>query len=152
MPELAGQLREILGLEREWRVIIVGAGKVGTALAQYGGFSERGFHIVAVYDQDPAKIGTPWEGLTVRDVAEMPGDTAQERPDIAVLTVPADAAQGVVDRLVAAGVPAILNFAPAPIHVPADVALKNVNMALELEGLAYALTNRDVTDGAGSHR
>jgi redox-sensing transcriptional repressor len=151
VPELAGQLREILGLEREWRVIIVGAGKVGTALAQYGGFSQRGFHIVAVYDKDPAKIGTPWEGLTVRDVAEMSADSARETPDIAVLTVPAGAAQGVVDRLVAAGVPAILNFAPAPINVPPEVALKNVNMALELEGLAYALTNRDANDGAG-HR
>jgi redox-sensing transcriptional repressor len=143
VPALAGRLREILGLEREWRVIIVGAGKVGTALAQYGGFRQRGFQIIAVYDKDPRKIGSTWEGLTVRDIAELRADATREPPDIAVVTVPADSAQGVVDQLVEAGVPAILNFAPAPLHVPPSVALKNVNMALELEGLSYALASRD---------
>ena len=141
--ELAEQLREILGLGREWRVVIIGAGNIGTALAQYGGFRQRGFRVIAVYDRDPRKVGTPWDGFEVRDVARLAEDAARERPDIAVLTVPADVAQAAVDEVVAAGIKGILNFAPAPLHAPPDVALKTVNMALELEGLSYALTNRD---------
>ena len=143
VAELAGRLREILGLGREWRVIIVGAGNIGTALAQYGGFRQRGFRVIAVYDRDPRKIGTRWGDLVVRDVAHLTEDARADQPDIAVLTVPAEGAQAAVDLAVEAGIRAILNFAPAPIHAPHDVALKTVNMALELEGLSFALTNRD---------
>jgi len=143
VPELTESLREILGLGREWQVIIVGAGKIGTALAQYRGFRQRGFRITAVYDRDPNKIGTKWDSLTVRDMANIERDIAKEHPDIAVLTTPADEAQSVVDTLVAAGMRALLNFAPIQLQVPADVTLKNVNMAMELEGLSFALTNRD---------
>jgi redox-sensing transcriptional repressor len=143
VPELTESLREILGLRRDWQVIIVGAGKIGTALAQYRGFRQRGFRVTAVYDRDPKKIGTQWDTLTVRDMAEIERDIAKEHPDIAVLTTPAEEAQVVVDRLVSAGMRALLNFAPIQLHVPADVTLKNVNMAMELEGLSFALTNRD---------
>lgn len=143
VPELTESLREILGLRRDWQVIIVGAGKIGTALAQYKGFRQRGFRVTAVYDQDPKKIGTKWESLTVRDMAHIERDIAKEHPDIAVLTTPAEEAQSVVDRLVGAGVRALLNFAPIQLQVPPEVTLKNVNMAMELEGLSFALTNRD---------
>lgn len=143
VPELAASIREILGLGREWRVIIVGAGKIGTALAQYEGFRQRGFVVAALYDSDPAKIGVAREGVVVRDLARLERDVASERPDIAVIAVPAEAAQAIVDRLVAAGIQAILNFAPAQLHVPTSVSLRHVNMALELEGLAFALTLRD---------
>ena len=143
VPELTESLREILGLRKDWQVIIVGAGKIGTALAQYRGFRQRGFRVVAVYDRDPKKIGTRWDSLTVRDMAQIERDIQTERPDIAVLTTPADEAQNVVDRLVAAGIHALLNFAPVQLHVPPDVTLKNVNMAMELEGLSFALTNRE---------
>jgi redox-sensing transcriptional repressor len=143
VPELAARLREILGLGKEWRVIIVGAGKIGAALAQYRGFRQRGFDVVAVYDNSPEKIGKTWDGLVVRDIAGLEKDALRERPDIAVLAVPGEMAQRVVDRLVKAGVRAILNFAPAQLVVPAEISLKNVNMAMELEGLSYALTNRD---------
>lgn len=143
VPELTESLREILGLRREWQVIIVGAGKIGTALAQYRGFRQRGFRVVAVYDRDPQKIGTQWDALTVRDMANIERDIATEQPDIAVLATPAEEAQSVVDRLVRAGMRAMLNFAPVQIQVPADVTLKTVNMAMELEGLSFALTNRD---------
>lgn len=143
VPELAQHLREILGLEREWRIIIIGAGNIGTALAQYRGFRQRGFTVVAVYDRDPRKIGTQWDGVLVRDIAQLAEDVAASPPEIAVITVPADDAQPVVDLLVRVGVRGILNFAPAPLAVPSHVALKHVNMALELEGLSYALTNRD---------
>jgi redox-sensing transcriptional repressor len=143
VPELTDSLREILGLRRDWNVIIVGAGKIGTALAQYRGFRQRGFRVVAVYDRDPNKIGTKWDSLTVRDMATIEKDIAAEHPDIAVLTTPAEEAQAVVDRLVRAGVRALLNFAPLQLQVPADVTLRNVNMAMELEGLSFALTNRE---------
>lgn len=143
VPELASQLREILGLGREWRVIIVGAGKIGAALAQYRGFRQRGFTILAAYDVNPDKIGRRLEGIPIRDMADLERDIARERPDIAVLTVPGEEAQAVVDRAVGAGIKAILNFAPTQLHAPTDVAIKTVNMAMELEGLSFALTNRD---------
>jgi redox-sensing transcriptional repressor len=143
VPELAGRLREILGLGREWRVIIVGAGKIGAALAQYRGFRQRGFIILAAYDNNPEKVGRKLEGIVVRDFDQIERDIQREHPDIVVLTVPGDEAQAVLDRVVKAGVKAILNFAPTQLQAPPDVAVKTVNMAMELEGLSFALTNRD---------
>lgn len=143
VPELAGRLREILGLGREWRVIIVGAGKIGAALAQYRGFRQRGFSILAAYDNNPEKIGRRLEGIPVRDIAQLEHDIQREHPDIVVLTAPAEEAQSLVDRVVQSGVKAILNFAPTQLHAPSDVSVKTVNMAMELEGLSFALTNRE---------
>ena len=143
VPELSARLREILGLGREWSVVIIGAGKIGAALAQYRGFQQRGFHVSAVYDSDPGKIGGTFDGVVVRDMAHLERDLAREHPDIAVLAIPAEDAQRVVDRVVGAGVRAILNFAPAQLHVPADATIKSVNMAMEREGLSFALVNRD---------
>ena len=143
VPELATALREILGHGREWRVIILGAGKIGAALAQYRGFRQRGFQIVAAYDTNPDKVGRPLEGVQVRDMARLEADVAQDRPDIAVLAIPSEGAQAVLDRVVKAGIKAVLNFAPAQLHAPADVTVKTVNMAMELEGLSFALTNRE---------
>lgn len=141
VAELLVKLREILGLGRDWQVAIVGAGKIGAALAQYRGFQQRGFRIVAVYDTDPVKIGTQWEGLAVRDMSELEADAADTRADIAVIATPASAAQSVLDRLVRAGYRAVLNFAPAQIQAPPEVTVRSVNMAMELERLSYALTN-----------
>jgi len=143
VPELAGRLREILGLGREWQVVIVGAGKIGAALAQYRGFRQRGFNILAAYDNDADKIGRQLDGIEVRDIAQLERDIQRDRPDIVVLTVPGEEAQAVLDRVVRAGVKAILNFAPTQLQAPHDVAVKTVNMAMELEGLSFALTNRD---------
>jgi redox-sensing transcriptional repressor len=143
VPELAGRLREILGLGKEWRVVIVGAGKIGAALVQYRGFRQRGFNVLAAYDNNPEKIGRKLEGIPIRDIDQLEKDIPREKPDIVVLTVPSDQAQRVVDRVVKAGVKAILNFAPTQLQAPADVAVKTVNMAMELEGLSFALTNRD---------
>jgi redox-sensing transcriptional repressor len=144
VPELKKELREILGLGREWRVVIVGAGKIGAALAQYRGFKQRGFLILRAYDSNPAKIGTVVEGMSVSDIAQLEKDFARDVPDIVVLTVPAEAAQSVLDRVVKAGVKAVLNFAPTQLQAPPDVTVKTVNMAMELEGLSFALTNRDI--------
>lgn len=147
--ELTAHLREILGLEREWKVIIVGAGKIGAALANYRGFRQRGFTIVGVYDNDPKKVGQPWGEAIVRSMDELPRDVAREDASIAVLAIPSENAQAVVDLVVNAGVRAILNFAPAQITVPPQVSLKSVNMAMELEGLSFALTNgHDLSQGA----
>jgi redox-sensing transcriptional repressor len=143
VPELAGRLREILGLGREWGVVIVGAGKIGAALAQYRGFRQRGFSILAAYDNSPEKIGRTLEGIEVRDIANLERDIQRDKPDIVVLTVPGEEAQRVVDRVVRVGVKAILNFAPTQLQAPPDVTVKTVNMAMELEGLSFALSNRD---------
>jgi redox-sensing transcriptional repressor len=142
VPELAAKIQGILGLHRAYRVVLVGAGKMGGALVQYQGFRQRGFHIAAIYDQDARKIGSRWNGLVVRDVKHLEADLKKEPSDIAIVVTPGAAAQEVVDRLVRCGVKAILNFAPVPLTVPADVEVKTVNMALELETLSYALANR----------
>lgn len=142
VPELAGQLREILGLGREYRVILLGAGKIGSALVQYRGFQKRGFEIVGIFDVDPAKIGKRWNGVVVSDIAALEATIREHAVDIAVLVTPADVAQELTDRIVKLGVKAILNFAPVQLTVPDDVTVKNVNLALELEALSYALTNK----------
>jgi redox-sensing transcriptional repressor len=143
VPELSSALREILGLGREWRVVIIGAGKIGAALAQYRGFRQRGYNIVAVYDSNPEKIGRSLEDLEIRDMARFEADLATARPEIAVIAIPGEGAQGVLDRIVRAGIKAVLNFAPVQLHAPADVTVRAVNMAMELEGLSFALTNRE---------
>jgi redox-sensing transcriptional repressor len=139
--ELIAALRSILGLERRWRVALVGAGRIGAALLGYEDFRRQGFFIEAVFDADPAKIGERWQGHCVQAAADMERVLADGRIDIAIVAVPAEAAQGVVDRVVGAGVRGILNFAPAKLRVPEGVAVKNVNMAVELESLSYALAN-----------
>jgi redox-sensing transcriptional repressor len=142
VDQLAARIREILGLERTYRVVLVGAGRIGGALVQYPGFRQRGFHVAAIYDTDQRKIGSRWNGLVVRDVAHLEADLRRHPSDIAVVVTPAEAAQEVTNRLVRAGVKAILNFAPIQLAVPADVVVKSVNMALELETLSFALANR----------
>ncbi len=142
VPELSEKLREILGLGKEWRVCIIGAGKIGAALARYRGFAERGFQVTGVYDVDDAKIGKKWENLTVRVIADLEKDSAKHAYDIAVVATPAENTPAVVKQVVRAGIKAILNFAPIQLAVPADVTVRNVNMAMELEGLSFALSNR----------
>jgi redox-sensing transcriptional repressor len=143
VPELAGRLREILGLGKEWRVVIIGAGKIGAALAQYRGFRQRGFTILGAYDSNPEKVGRTLDGISIRDIEQLEADLKRDRADIVVLTVPAEQAQSVLDRVVRAGIKAVLNFAPTQLQAPADVTVKTVNMAMELEGLSFALTNRE---------
>ena len=136
---LAHRIREILGLEREWRVIIVGAGKIGAALAQFSGFGERGFRVVGIYDAAPDRIGQALDGVVVKDQKELDVDIKSHMADIVLIAVPPEAAQPLVDRVTRAGIRAVLNFAPTPLHAPAGVALRSVDMALELEILSYAL-------------
>lgn len=140
---LGERLRIILGLTRRYRVIVVGAGRLAAALVRYSGFAARGFDIVAVVDVDPARIGTRWGDLVIADVSRLEAIARHERVEVAILVTPADPAQSLVDRLVAAGVLAVLNFAPVQLHVPDGVDVKNVNLAVELETLAYAIQHRN---------
>ena len=143
VAELTQSMRRILGLERDWRVVIIGVGKIGSALAQYEGFKQRGFRVVALYDSDPAKIGREIYGLKVRAIESLAEDNRERPVDIAVIAVPASTAQRVVDEVVAAGITGIMSFAPIQLHVPAEVTLNTVNMAMELERLSFALSNRE---------
>jgi redox-sensing transcriptional repressor len=141
VKDLIASIREILGLQHPWPIVIIGAGKIGAALAQYRGFTSRGFHVVGVYDADPAKQGMPLGNIRVQPISALEQDIRAHSPRIAVLCVPAEAAQAMVDRVVDAGMKAVLSFAPAPLHAPSDVTIRAVNMATELEILAYALTH-----------
>jgi redox-sensing transcriptional repressor len=143
VPELATALREILGLGKEWKVVIIGAGKIGAALAQYRGFRQRGFVIVAAYDTNPDKVGRKLEGIEIRDMQRFEADVAVEHPEIAVLAIPTEQAQPILDRVAKAGIKAVLNFAPVQLHATPEMTVKTVNMAMELEGLTFALTNKD---------
>ena len=148
VPELVSRLRAILGLEKPWRVALVGAGRIGAALFGYENFRRQGFHIEAVFDTDPSKVGQKWNGLVVEPDAGMEGVLAERGIEIAVVAVPARAAQSVVDRLVDAGIRGILNFAPTQLEVPRGVVVKTVDMALEMEGLSYALSHGERASGA----
>jgi redox-sensing transcriptional repressor len=139
VEQLYAHLVNIMGLREEHRVLLVGAGNLGRALAHYPGFKERGFEIVAVFDADPSKIGTKIGDMEVMDIDTLPKINAELNADIGIVTVPASAAQPVVDRLVAGGVKAILNFAPATPQVRQGIEVRNVDLTSELEVLSYLL-------------
>jgi len=143
VPELRQALRSILGLQRRWRVAVVGAGRIGGALVGYLDLRRQGFDIVAVFDRDPARIGLSWNGIPVRDVAGLEAWLAAGGVDIVILAVPAEAAQELAERVVRAGIRAILNFAPVRLVLPPAVSVRHVDMATELEGLSFALAQRE---------
>lgn len=151
IPELLSHLKEILGLNRSWGVAVVGAGRIGQALARYPKFATKGFDVRAVFDNDPDKIGQRWDHLEVLDVRELQRVIGEREIDIVILATRAENAQGVLDRVVASGVRAILNFAPTKLQVPEGVVLNTVNMVPELESLSFALTNPQ-TGASGSSR
>jgi redox-sensing transcriptional repressor len=134
---LVYQIARELGLTQDWPVVIVGIGNLGHALANYGGFASRGFHIAALLDADPARVGEVVAGLAVRHVSELERLVCALGPAIGVIATPATAAQEVCDRLVAAGVRSILNFAPLVLVVPDEVDVRKVDLAIELQILAF---------------
>jgi len=131
------QISRILGLTQDWPVVIVGIGNLGHALARYGGFAARGFRVVALVDADRAKVGERLENLEVRHLDDLPAIAAHEAVAIGIIATPAAAAQNVADRLVAAGVTSILNFAPSIVTVPAGVSVRKVDLSIELQILSY---------------
>lgn len=142
VPALRARIAEILGLGRRWRVALIGAGKLGSALFHYAGFPRQGFDIVAVLDNDPAKIGRRWGELEVEDVAGLGRVVRRLGVELAIVATPAEAAQQVADALADAGVEAILNFAPRKLRVPPEITLRDVNLTIELESLTFALTQK----------
>lgn len=141
VADLKRNIARIMGLDHAWRVALVGVGNIGRALIDYDQFRLQGFQIHLAFDADPAKIGKIIHGVAVRDVRNLERDLAEEKVDIAIVAVPAQAAQALVDRLVACGIKAILNFAPINITVPEGVFIRHESMAIEIESLAFMMTN-----------
>ena len=139
VASLKKQIRSILGLDRDWKAAIIGAGRLGQALMMYSGFGDYNFEVVAAFDTDPDKIGWELEGIAIHDLADLAAKARSRRIDIAIICVPAGAAQDVANKVVQSNIPAILNFAPAYLQVPRGVLLRNVDFASELEALAYFL-------------
>jgi redox-sensing transcriptional repressor len=131
------QISRQLGLTRDWPIVIVGVGNLGHALANYRGFAARGFRIVALLDADPGKVGERLGEHYIRDMADLDEVVKDEKVAIGVIATPAIVAQEVADRLVEAGVSSILNFAPTVISVPAHVALRKVDLSIELQILSF---------------
>ncbi len=139
--ELKAKIGEILGIDRVWKVAVVGIGNIGSALVSYKEFTRQGFKIVKLFDNDQRKIGSNHKGIVVSDIKDLEKEIKEDGIEMIILTVPATVAQYMVDDVVRAGVKAILNFAPINLKVPPDVYLRNENMSMELEYLSFAIKN-----------
>jgi redox-sensing transcriptional repressor len=147
VKELRQHLRQILGLDRRLKVAIMGAGNLGLALADYPGFRREGFEIVALFDAEREKIGQRSRtGVRIHDIQDLRAIVRRDRIGIAVIAVPADSAQPVVDAVVAAGIKAILNFSPGTLKVPASVKLKSVDLTVSLESLSFFLAQGEMDE------
>jgi len=140
--ELIDAIKGILGTRQPWPLAIVGLGNLGRALMGYRGFAQQGFEIVAAFDTDPVKIGKSVEGIEIFDLERVQQIAEERRIRLAVIAVPATAAQKVADSLVAAGIEGILNFAPVTLNLPKQVQTIGVDLAIELEQLAFAVANQ----------
>lgn len=138
---LAGRVKQILGLEQEWPMALVGVGRLGQAIARYPGFAAAGFRMAALFDTDADKVGKRVEGITIRSVEEMPRALKAEGIQIAILAVPADRAQPVTDLLLEGGVRAILNYAPVSLKVPPEIVVRSIDPVLVLQSLTFYLNN-----------
>jgi redox-sensing transcriptional repressor len=130
-------IRRVLGLTQHWAILIAGVGNLGRALAHYKGFAERGFRVVALVDVDPEKVGMRLDELEIRPIGDLAALAMEHAVGIGVIATPASAAQEVADRMVAAGIRSILNFAPAVVTAPEGVTIRKVDLATELQILAY---------------
>lgn len=142
---LLSKLQEILGLDRQWRVCVVGVGRLGQAIAEYGGFEPQGFQIVAAFDSDTAKVGSELGKTMVRHTDELDAYLRQNHVDIGVVAVPAHAAQSVTDRLVNGGIRAILNYAPMTPHVPRDVTIRHIDPVLAMQSMTFYIKKPEAT-------
>lgn len=143
VSDLKRNIGRILGLDKTWNVAVIGAGNIGRALINFDQFRSQGFIIKTVLDNDPSKVGMVIADLEVKDLKNLRNEIKTNHVDIAILCVPANAAQKVVDLLTVTeiGIKAILNFAPVSLSVPDGVFIRNENMAIEIEALSFALTN-----------
>jgi redox-sensing transcriptional repressor len=136
---LKAELQRILGLDRQWAVALVGFGNLGSALFHYKGFSRQGFRIALIIDDDPRKTGRDVDSVPIVSSRDMAREIKSRGIHIAIVAVPAESAQAVADQLVAAGIKAVLNFAPTRLRVGREVRLKNVDLSIELETLSFYL-------------
>lgn len=137
VKRLLEELRQILGLTREWSMVLVGVGQLGRAIVGYGGFIPQGFRIVAAFDADPKIVGTTVGDLTVKHTDALPQALRERKADIGIVAVPGANAQNVIDTLVANGVTAILNYAPIAPHVPPNVRIKDIDPVLALQSMTF---------------
>ena len=140
--ELIGEIRRILGTDRKWSVALVGVGNLGRALLGYRGFESQGFSLAAAFDSDPAKVGTQVEGIEILPIDQLPQIVADRRIELGLVAVPGPFAQAAADLLVAAGVGGIVNFAPVTLALPEGVSQVGVDLARELEQVAFAVASR----------
>ncbi len=141
---LTSAIRRTLGIDRTWRAVLVGVGNLARALLRYRGFRDQGFQIVGLFDNDPAKVGQSVEGLAIEPLAAIPARVPVLRAELGVLTVPSEPAQAVADMLTAAGVKGLLNFAPVLLKTPAAVKVVTVDLAIQLEQLAFLVQPPEV--------
>lgn len=141
--ELVSQIRSILGTDRTWPVVLVGCGNLGQALLGYRGFSTQGFKLVAAVDVDESLVGDTVNGTRIDRIADLPVIVKQHQIRVAILAVPATAAEPAVEAIVAAGITGILNFAPVTLSLPANVGLVEVDLARELEQLAFTVLQNE---------
>ncbi len=134
---LTDQLRRILNVDKEWKVALVGVGDLGRALAHYNGFRDRGFRITMLFDNDPAKVGTMLDGFQIYDSSQMKDLIRQHGITLAMIAVPAEAAQPVADALVSAGVRGLLNYAPINVAVPEGVKVQYIDPVVHLQRITY---------------
>jgi len=140
--ELIRAMRDILGTNHPWPVVMVGVGNLGQALLGYRGFGRQNFSIEAAFDADPAKIGQTIQGLCVRHIDDLPEVVRTKTIRLGMIVVPVEHAQGVADQLLAAGIEGIVNFAPVTLNLPPQIQLVAVDLAIELEQLSFAVTNK----------
>ncbi len=140
---LIDQLRQILNLEKEWPVVLVGAGHIGHALANYSGFRPRGFSINWIFDSDPAKIGQNINSLTVQSMGKLKGLIKRENVRVAIMAVPVTGAQETADFLIEAGIKAILSYAPINLNVPEDVQVRYSDPVIQLQRMTFYLENEE---------
>ncbi|MDX1493183.1 MAG: redox-sensing transcriptional repressor Rex [Longimicrobiales bacterium] len=143
VDELRSRLRRILGIDRPWRVALVGAGRIGLALFEYPAFEARGYDCVAIFDNDPEKVGQRWGDQTIRDSADFERVVEELDIELVIVAVPAEAAQEVARRAVDVGVKGILNFAPIRLNVPPRIPVQDVNLVMELEALSFAISQAE---------
>jgi len=148
VDDLIAQVKRILGTDKTWNVLLVGAGNLGRALLAYKGFDQKGFRLVAVFDADPAKVGKKQGSFTIQGLPDLATTVQKQNIKLAMIAVPADNAQDVADQLVAAGVRGLLNFAPVSITVPPDVALNAVDLAVQLEQLSFQVSLSSISQAS----
>jgi len=140
--ELIRAMRDILGTNHDWPVVMVGVGNLGQALLGYRGFGRQNFSIAAAFDTDPAKVGQTIQGIRIQHIDELAATVRDEGVRLGMIVVPAERAQEAADMLVAAGIEGIVNFAPVTLALPAHVQNVGVDLAIELEQLSFAVTNK----------